>query len=310
MEHLWDSKTNQICGYLEKKSSGLLNWWKARYFTLKNRILTESLSEKANKPTLIINFDQISVGIEYFEGSNSEEILISISGSAGFRLRSTGCNLKKWVEIFVINICESQGVIKELSICDNQKILKYTRLSNRQFLNSAQNGDVLLFRSKEITAKIQRKVTFSKYDHVAIILRYEDGNVAFLESTSQTGVQVVLWEDFIDMDWHLLYDRLVFRKLKGRKHPKFTQKLSEFVQLVDGKKYSLNPTKLFTASTPGTEQSFFCSELIASAYKFLNILPHNTNSSSYLPVHFSEKKKLLLENFSLGPECLIDFSLC
>ena len=43
-------------------------------------------------------------------------------------------------------------------------------------------------------------------------------------------------------------------------------------------------------------KGYFCSELVASAYKVLGILPKNISSAQYWPGSFSAEEKLPLEN--------------
>jgi hypothetical protein len=49
-----------------------------------------------------------------------------------------------------------------------------------------------------------------------------------------------------------------------------------------GKKYSISASKLISGSTKDND-NYFCSELVASIYKFMNILPQNIPSTKYWP---------------------------
>jgi hypothetical protein len=79
----------------------------------------------------------------------------------------------------------------------------------------------------------------------------------------------------------------------------------------------VNPVRLLTkySLTDSIEnlrddKSFFCSELVASAYKCLGLLPKKIASSHYWPGSFSTENKLdLLDNAHLGDEQLIDFAM-
>ena len=58
------------------------------------------------------------------------------------------------------------------------------------------------------------------------------------------------------------------------------------------------------------KEGFFCSELAASLYKHIGILPKDRSSSSYWPVHFTLNENLqLINGASLGSEMLINFDL-
>ena len=119
----------------------------------------------------------------------------------------------------------------------------------------------------------------------------------------------MLWNDFLSYQWHLLYSRLVFRKLDVERTDEMLQKLESFLENVKGKKYSLSPTKIFKNRAAGEEDDFFCSELVASAYKALGVLSHDQSSSKYLPKDFSSSKNIKLVKASLSQEYLIDFQL-
>ena len=49
--------------------------------------------------------------------------------------------------------------------------------------NMADTGDVLLFTGSTFVCKLQRVLTRSRFDHVAIILKYSDGRLVILEAT-------------------------------------------------------------------------------------------------------------------------------
>lgn len=63
------------------------------------------------------------------------------------------------------------------------------------------------------------------------------------------------------------------------------QKLENFIKTVIGMKYKLNATKIFRkrcendAENIRDDKSYFCSELVASAYKCLGILPKDISAS-------------------------------
>lgn len=82
-----------------------------------------------------------------------------------------------------------------------------------------------------------------------------------------------------------------------------------------GKKYELTTGKLFGKNYRAPESgkdsydSFFCSELVAAAYKELGMLPPDKASGQYWPVSFAQEKNLqLLKGAKLGIEMLINIS--
>lgn len=98
---------------------------------------------------------------------------------------------------------------------------------------------------------------------------------------------VLDWSTFIQNRWHTIYDRLAFRKLRGFSRTlEVMQKLEKFIRDSIGKKYKLSATKIFTkqAATSchpnsNSDTSYFCSELVASAYQCIKLLPTDLAAS-------------------------------
>ena len=62
-----------------------------------------------------------------------------------------------------------------------------------------------------------------------------------------------------------------------------------------------------TQKIVSNNRTFFCSELIAKAYKTLRIYVSSRSCTTIYPKHFSSKKNLELTNASIGEELLITF---
>jgi hypothetical protein len=62
-------------------------------------------------------------------------------------------------------------------------------------------------------------------------------------------------------------------------------KLEVFIKTVIGLKYKLNPSKIFRKTCTNdsenikADKTYFCSELVASAYKCMGILPKEMSAS-------------------------------
>ena len=50
----------------------------------------------------------------------------------------------------------------------------------------ATTGDILLFRGRSFSSRLQRALTRSTYDHVAMILKYKNGRMFLFEATGQS----------------------------------------------------------------------------------------------------------------------------
>ena len=126
------------------------------------------------------------------------------------------------------------------------------------------------------------------------------------------------WTDFIKYKWHLLYPYLVWRKLNNfERRPEILKSLDAFVKNSKGKKYKITTRKLMKkkCETDYGEQvedkrNFFCSELVASSFKLMGLLPKKVSSTQYWPGSFAARRGLKLQGGAyFGEETLIDFSL-
>jgi len=69
----------------------------------------------------------------------------------------------------------------------------FDQISEDQFLQHADVGDLLLFRGHHMGAKLTRSLTSSNFDHVAMIIKLQKNldEVYFLEATEGAGVAVI-----------------------------------------------------------------------------------------------------------------------
>jgi len=163
---------------------------------------------------------------------------------------------------------------------------------------------------------MQRIFTRGDYDHVAMLFKFGDKLVIF-ESTGQTGVDMLDWNTFMNNKWHNLYTKLVYRRLHCNLSEDDIEMLEDFAQKVKGKKYKMNAVKICRKSSNRDAsdeiketKSYFCSELVASAFKRIGLLPPDVSATQYWPSNFSVDSKCeLLRDAYLGDEYLVDFSL-
>jgi hypothetical protein len=130
---------------------------------------------------------------------------------------------------------------------------------------------------------------------VALILRYNNGKLVLFEATGYNGVATLDWKNFKMHRYYQLYSKIVFRHLNMIKDPTLILELENFIkvikndsckQTVVGKKYKLNPIKIFRRKSRHDashnikeEKSYFCSELVASAYKRMGLIDSETSAS-------------------------------
>jgi len=307
-----------IEGLLKKKSPNFLQGWQPRHCAIRNKKFLYYEEKNLEKVVGCLDFELLSVKIE--EPSDREFKISPYGSKKVFLFKTKDKNeQKKWVSILKQHVQVSEGALRFITTNSSiPRFWKNDRISETQFLQMADSGDILLFRAKNVGAKLQRSFTGSIYDHVAILLRYNDGEIVLLEATGKDGVGLCRWKTFMRNDWHLLYSKLVYRHLEVERTEEFISEVEKFVKNVVGKKYKISASKLFkkksalvdAASEADQLNTFFCSELVAACYKKLRLLPQELSCATYWPGNFSCEKKLpLLKDTKLSQEQLIDFRL-
>lgn len=72
---------------------------------------------------------------------------------------------------------------------------------------------MLLFKSQHSAATVQRVFTDSEYDHVGLVLRNKKNELFIYESTSDTGVGLTSWKQFVKYEWYTQIDKICWRQL-------------------------------------------------------------------------------------------------
>jgi hypothetical protein len=114
-----------------------------------------------------------------------------------------------------------------------------------------------------------------------MILRSSTGALKFIEATMQYGVDIIDWEVFVIYNFYQSFERIVYRRLSNFHRSKETlTRLEEFIKVAKNKRYSLAATKLLrrhcsndSDSSIRDDKTYFCSELVASLYKNMGLLP-------------------------------------
>ena len=98
-----------------------------------------------------------------------------------------------------------------------------------------------------MTAGLLRVASRSKYDHVAMLVKYPlTGQVVLFESLPGKGVCKWDWNTFQKNNyWRDNYSRIVYRRLLGvERTDQFRGIVQEFIANSLGKEYRLNASKL------------------------------------------------------------------
>jgi len=200
-------------------------------------------------------------------------------------------------------------------------------ISKKHLLETCQTGDILLYNSKTIFGRIIEYVTYSKFSHVAIIVRdpiYIDPSLKGLfivESGEENihdviskekvcGVQLIPLEYVLDTYEKGYIGNLYYRKLNCDRNKLFHQKVDELIKKKDNFPYDLCISDWFCAKFNikiGKSQytdRFWCSALVAYIYVELSFLDKELPWSMIAPRQFSyyENLKLSFKNCTLDPE--------
>lgn len=295
-----------------KRTSGWFKRWQPRYLSLADRRLTYKRFEEDDTGSRVLDFDLISVDLKYQD--NTVEIL-PLRGKRSFSFKfSSNDEASQWVSLLKSHIESSKGQIRELPHFIKQKhYWRHNYVSETEFIRQANTGDILLFRGCNSLAKVQRAFTRSKYDHVALVMRYSTGQLAFFEAIQGEGVTIVRWDEFKQNNWQKLYSRIAYRQLSTDRSQKVLQDLQDFIDRVNGRHYRVSIAKL-CGSRPSqiasNEANYFCSELTGVCLQVMGCLPSDLRAGQFLPGDFSIKRKLpFINGASLGPELFIDFDI-
>ena len=86
----------------------------------------------------------------------------------------------------------------------------------------------------------------------------------------------------------------MYRRLVMERSYEKMRKLEQFIKAAIKKQYKFNPAKIFRKRNNNDfqenlkqDKSFFCSELAASIYKNMGLLPEDVSASQYMPASFS-----------------------
>ena len=128
-------------------------------------------------------------------------------------------------------------------------------------------------------------------------------------------MDIVDWDMFTMYRWFRDYERVVYRRLVMERSEEALVRLEQFIKTARKKRYKLTATKILRAKCVDDsdehikkDKTYFCSEIVASVYKNLSLLPQERSASSYMPVSFSQRKQLLLQQGAcLEEEKLIEF---
>jgi hypothetical protein len=203
-------------------------------------------------------------------------------------------------------------------------VVKFSEIKSK--LNT---GDVFLFSADFFISRIIQVVTHSTYSHVGMVARYPDaaGSLCFWECTTfnqlvdkadhelHSGVRLVSLDKLLAIYAAYVPGGFSVRLLKADRNQDFQEAFASFVKQVDGRPMA-NDLAMITRWLAGrwlslttSDASFFCSQLIATTYQRLGLLPEDRPANAYAPKDFSmQNTKLpLLSGATLSEELFVEW---
>ncbi|CAD8052524.1 unnamed protein product [Paramecium sonneborni] len=306
-------------GFILKKTQKLLQPFKQIYCHFQDGILSFYSNQQKQKARFVLN-----LGLFNFQYYQKQIVNCDIYE---FGLKCTnddkifqfkGINNNQWFYLIKKFIDNNRKLpINKFYLNPFNNYYKKRLITNDQFRQMSQTGDILLFQTKSCSSKIQRLLTRSNYDHVAMILKYQSGAIYVLEATNQNGVGIFNWDSMINQLWYELYSMVVYRQLQIIRNADFLLQIEKFVKENVGRQYQLSVTKLLqdksiiiTSQNQNQDPTYFCSQLIAKIYKQIGLLTQDKSANQYWPGSFSnEKAEIQLKGCSLSDEYLIGFNM-
>ena len=225
----------------------------------------------------------------------------------------------------IYDVNNNKFVLKKKFNLDNNVITLENEITPEQFENLAQTGDLILLKTKYISAAFKRLFICDKYDHILFV--YENsGIITFLDSSIDGICQGTDWTAFKNSLVPFNYEKITYRKLNIAEQDLQKRKIIEnnifnnlkkFVKEVSNKHYYISVLKILCKGKPKEFEikgewdkafGFNCSSFIAALYSKLGFIKLEKTVHSFLPGDFEKDNKLnFLPGFSLEPPKVIVF---
>jgi len=356
-------------GRIEKRSPWWIEGWRPRAYVLRDRRLIYFLQDRLDRPLGVLDFNLVRFEIhccwlqsriEQDESRRACDVCTVPEPSDWHTLYLKPAAFPSKIFAFrgpaseMVGLAEKLGRIiasvppswLEERVLSLSNFWRYPQIRESDYVRRVESGDLLLFRSMDRVSKLQRAITTSSYDHVALLLRTQRDQVLVLEATGRNGVAAVPWTSFKAWGWHNCYERLVYRKVYFARSEASMVALQDFVSDNLGKPYGLTMSKLLgkqsisTSSVAsnghsnglgsnngahangdsqgtidtecGETRTFFCSELTAACLKSCGVLDGTMDDSQYWPGTFSQyndEPLPLHADVSIGEEQTIMYNI-
>lgn len=209
---------------------------------------------------------------------------------------------------------------------NNDMIISKNEITPEEFEKLAKTGDIILLKTKYLSAACKRLFTCDKYDHILFVYE-KTGIITFLDASIDGICQGTDWNTFKNSLFPFSYDIFAYRRLNIAEQDIQKKKIIEnniinnlrqFIKDVSNKHYYISVFKILCKGKPKEYEvkgewdkafGFSCSSFIAALYSKLGIIKLENTVHSFLPGDFGRDNKLnFIPGFSLEPPRIVDFS--
>ena len=95
-------------------------------------------------------------------------------------------------------------------------------------------------------------MTWSTYDHIALVLKYSgDANIYLYEAVNEIGVRINTWQMLrTQIGPGKFYSHVTYRHVNFDRNPKAAKDFAEFMDSTLGLKYELTAAKILRRKSP------------------------------------------------------------
>eukprot|EP00051_Salpingoeca_urceolata_P011144 m.137581 g.137581 ORF g.137581 m.137581 type:complete len:556 (-) comp17000_c0_seq4:124-1791(-) len=177
-----------------------------------------------------------------------------------------------------------------------RRLMSKAEVQLAQVYGTIKTGDLLLMHNATVQTKVTQYMTASFWDHVGVLFCSQSGIVFVLEAT---GCGVTQYE----LRWRLAMSKVTskaaIRHLWVERSPEMLDNFHRARKTAVGLPYKSRSELLRVIRTQGADHnetgleddtsSWFCSQLVASAYKAMGLISLDLPSSAFLPKDFGNE---------------------
>ena len=218
---------------LEKKHPNLPIWSKRIVVLISNKLIYYDLGND-DQAKGVLDFNLLSCDLKVKKKDPRIFMVVVFKSTRKFYFKSETLEIaKKWIKAINREIINSKGYHTNLTRVSLQpKFWKLDRISQDELMETAETADIVLFRTYGFMSKIQRVITWSRIDHIGLVIRNDMGELYLLESLGKRGVDFYRWTNFTRCRWNADYEQMIYRKLYCSRTAEILNDLYKFAKVI------------------------------------------------------------------------------